>query len=345
MIDHEQAALCRQRWDRIAKPLRSLGQFEELVCRLAGIQKSVEVRLDRRVCLVVCADNGVLAEGVSQTTSAITALQSASIAQGNGTVNTMARVANCDVVAVDVGILSDVEEPGLLRRKLRRGTGNIARGPAMTLQEMEGTIQTGIDLVGEMKAKGYQIVCTGEMGIGNTTTTSAVASVLLGVDPEVMTGRGAGLSDEGLRRKLDAVRRAISVNKPDPEDPKDVLMKLGGLDIASMVGIYLGGAAHGLPIVVDGVISSVAALLAMRINPAAQGYMLASHLSREPAAGLVMEALGLHPLIHADLALGEGTGAVALLPLIDLALAVYQRNYTFDQLQMEAYTFQGGDKA
>ena len=342
MMDQEQAALCRQRWDRIAKPLRSLGYLEELVIQLAGIQRTVDVRLDRRVCLVVCADNGVLAEGVSQTTADITALQSRSIAQGNGTVNTMATAANCDVVAVDVGINSDLDEPRLLRRKAGHGTGNIATGPAMTWAQMEQTIATGIDLVREMEAKGYQIICTGEMGIGNTTTTSAVASVLLKVYPERMTGRGAGLSDEGLQRKLSAVRRAIAVNQPNPDDPKDVLHKLGGYDIAALTGIFLGGAVHRMPIVVDGVISCVAALLALRINPDCRPYLIASHLSREPAAAMVMEALGLRPLIHADMALGEGTGAVALLPILDLALSVYQRNFTFDQLQMEAYTPQGG---
>lgn len=342
-MNHNIEALCRQRWDRIAKPLRSLGQLEELVIRLAAIQGTLDVRVDRRVCLVLCADNGVLAEGVSQTTADITALQSASIAQGNGTVNIMARAARCDVLAVDVGILTDVDEPRLLRRKAGYGTGNIAQGPAMTAAQLQQSIDTGIALVNEMKQQGYQIICTGEMGIGNTTTTSAVASVLLGIDPQLMTGRGAGLSDEGLVRKLSAVRRAIAVNQPDPEDPQDILMKLGGFDIAVMVGLYLGGAAHGLPVVVDGVISSVAALLAARIDPGCRDYMIASHLSREPSALLVLEALGLRPLIHAEMALGEGTGAVALLPLMDLALAVYQRNHTFDELQMEAYTPQGGE--
>lgn len=337
MTKQNAAALCKQRWNQIAKPLYSLGRLEDLVCKLAAIQGNPDVRLDKRVCLVVCADNGVLAEGVSQAPASVTALQSVSIAKGQGSVNAMARAAHCDVVAVDVGMLHDVEEPLLLRRKAACGTGNIAKGPAMTSQQLEQTLQTGMDLVGQMKAQGYQIICTGEMGIGNTTTTAAVASVLLGIDPGSITGRGAGLSDEGLKRKLQAVRSAIACNQPAAGDPKDILRKLGGFDIAAMTGIFLGGALHQLPIVVDGVISSVSALLAARIRPDSLDYMLASHISREPAARLIMDALGLAPVIDASLALGEGTGAVALLPLLDLALAVYQQNSTFDQLQMEAY--------
>ena len=285
MIDREAALKCQRRWDNIAKPLHSLGHLERLVCRLAGIQGSPDVRIDRRVCLVVCADNGVVAEGVSQAPAAVTALQSASIARGQGSVNAMARAADCDVVAVDVGILSDVEEPKLIRRKAACGTASIVNGPAMTPEQLEQTLKTGMDLVGEMKARGYQIICTGEMGIGNTTTTAAV----------------------------------------------------GGFDIAALAGIFLGGALHRMPIVLDGVISSVSALLAVRIDPACRDYLLASHLSREPAAGLVMDCLGLSPVLHADLALGEGTGAVALLPLLDQALAVYHQNSTFDQLQIEPY--------
>lgn len=343
MIDQDSVARCQARWNNIAKPLGSLGEMEQIVCRLAGMQRTDDVRIDRRACLVVCADNGVLEEGVAQAPAHITALQSASIAKGGGSVNAMARAARCDVVTVDVGINTDLAIPEILTRKAGRGTGNIAKGSAMTAEQMEATLQTGIDLAGEMKDKGYQILCTGEMGIGNTTTTSAVASVLLGVDPEIMTGRGAGLSDEGLRRKLDAIRRAIAVNRPDPRNPRDVLQKLGGFDIAAMAGIFLGGRRHQVPVVMDGVISCVSALLALRMQPECRDYMLASHQSREPAAQLVLRELGLTPMIHAGLALGEGTGAVSVLPLIDLALAVYHQNSTYEQLGMDAYQPLGGE--
>lgn len=341
-MDHQAARLCKKRWDNIAKPLSSLGRLEDLVCRLAAIQGTPEVRIDRRVCLVVCADNGVVAEGVTQADAGVTALQAASIARGHASVNAMARAARCDVVAVDVGMNTDPVEPLLLRRKAACGTGNIAKGPAMTREQTEATLQTGMDLVLEMKDAGYQILCMGEMGIGNTTTTAAMASVLLGLPPTQVTSRGAGLSDAGLTRKLLAVEAAIAVNQPDPGDPRDVLQKLGGFDIAAMAGICLGAARHRMPVVVDGVIAAVSALAAVGMDPACRDYLLASHQSREPAAGLVLEALELAPILQADMALGEGTGAVALLPLLDLALAVYHQNSTFDMLQIEAYQPQGG---
>jgi nicotinate-nucleotide--dimethylbenzimidazole phosphoribosyltransferase len=337
MFDASFAALCKQRWDRIAKPLGSLGKLEDIVCRLAGIQHTLEVNINQRVCLVMCADNGVVAEGVAQTDASVTAMQSARIAQGQGSVNAMARTARCDVVTVDVGINTDLNIPEILTRKAGHGTGNIAIGPAMTEEQLQKTLHTGINLVDEMKAKGYQIICTGEMGIGNTTTTSAVASVLLGVDPKQITGRGAGLSDAGLARKLDAIRRAILVNQPDVNNAQDVLCKLGGFDIAALTGIFLGAYHHQMPIVMDGVISCLSALLAVRIEPRCHDYLLASHQSREPAAQLILTELNLTPLLHADMALGEGTGAVALLPLIDMALAVYRQKSTFEQLNMKPY--------
>ena len=342
MTDQHAARLCRERWNAIAKPLFSLGRLEEAVCRLAAIQGTPEVDIGRRVCLVVCADNGVVSEGVTQADAGVTALQAACIARGGASVNAMARAANCDVLAVDVGMLTEPEEPRLLRRKAARGTGNMAKGPAMTVEQLEATLKTGMDLAREMQEQGYQIICMGEMGIGNTTTTAAMASVLLGQPPEAVTSRGAGLSDAGLVRKLAAVQSAIRVNRPDPKDPRDVLRKLGGFDIAAMAGICLGAEQHRMPVVVDGVIAAVAALAAVRMSPGCRDYLLASHLSREPAAGLALEALGLQPLIHADMALGEGTGAVALLPLLDLALAVYRGSNTFSALKMPAYQPQGG---
>ncbi len=337
MFDKHFVTLCKQRWDGIAKPLGSLGKLEDIVCQLAGIQRTLDVSIDRRVCLVMCADNGVVAEGVTQTDASITAMQSARIAQGQGSVNTMARLARCDVVAVDVGINTDLNIPDILTRKAGHGTDNIAKGPAMTEEQLQQTLRTGINLVGEMKAKGYQIICTGEMGIGNTTTTSAVASVLLGVEPQRITGRGAGLSDAGLARKLDAIQRAIAVNQPDANNAHDVLRKLGGFDIAALTGTFLGGHYHQMPIVMDGVISCLAALLAVRMEPRCHDYLFASHQSREPAAQLVLAELNLAPLLHADMALGEGTGAVAVLPLLDMALAVYNHESTFEQINMKPY--------
>lgn len=329
---------CERHWNEVGKPLYSLGHFERIVSQLGGIQHTENVQLDKRAILVLCADNGVVAEGVTQTDSSITALNSKSIARGNACINAFARSAQADVIAVDVGINTDEDCPELLSRKAAHGTRNMAKEPAMTTQEMEQSLATGMALVKELKEKGYKIICTGEMGIGNTTTSSAMAALLLNKPVEDVTGRGAGLSDEGLQRKLAAIHRAFEVNKPDAGDPKDVLAKVGGLDIAVMTGVFLGGAKYEMPIVIDGFISSVAALTASMIDPESKKFMLASHMGREPACRFVLETLGKSACITADLALGEGTGAAALLPLIDLALAVYHQSSTFAKLEMDAYT-------
>ena len=213
----------------------------------------------------------------------------------------------------------------------------MTKGPAMTREQAVKGIEAGIAMVEELKEKGYQILATGEMGIGNTTTSSAVASVLLKQSVESMTGRGAGLTSEGLVRKIAAIRKAIEVNQPDPEDAVDVLAKVGGLDIAGMTGVFLGGAVYHIPVVMDGFISCVAALIAMEICPAAGDYIIASHVSKEPAAHLILEHMKKEAILHADMCLGEGTGAVALFPILDLAAAVYSSMSTFDEIHVEQY--------
>ena len=234
------------------------------------------------------------------------------------------------------------EVPGTIVRKTRSGTDNLATGPAMTQKDAEAAILTGIDIIRELKEKGYKIIATGEMGIGNTTTSAAVLSVFTGKTPEEVTGRGAGLSDEGLKRKISAIRRGIEINRPDKNDPLDVLSKVGGLDICGLAGLYLGGALYRVPVIIDGFISAVAALAAARIAPISAFAMLASHVSAEPASRLVLELLGKKPLICAEMRLGEGTGAVCALPLLDMALAEYGGMSTFSDIGIEAYTPQGG---
>ena len=324
------------RWDHVAKPLHSLGRLEKLIVQIAGIQQTEDVRIDRRCALVFCADHGVVAEGVAQSASDVTALVAQSIADGTANINLMASVSGTDVFAVDMGMLMPVE--GTINRRVAPGTQNMACMPAMTRKQAQEALQAGSDLVGEMKNRGYQLIATGEMGIGNTTASTAMACALLGYSPEELTGRGAGLSDEGLLRKRSVIAQALQIHRPDPCDPLDVLAKVGGLEIAGMAGAFLGGMHHGVPIVVDGVISAVAALTAARICPETTEYMLASHMSREPAMARIMEELNLHPILHADLALGEGTGAVALIPMLDMALRVYHGPHTFEDLGMEAYT-------
>lgn len=335
------AQAARRHWYSVAKPLNSLGVLEDMVVKLAGIQGTEQVEIDRRCCLTFCADNGVVQEGVTQTDSSVTASVARSIARGTGNICQMARVARCDVFPVDVGMLQQVDDPRVIDRRVAAGTGNIAVGPAMTGDQCRAAIRAGEELACEMAEKGYKLIATGEMGIGNTTTASAVACALTGEAVTRMTGRGAGLSDEGLGRKRAAIERALNVNRPDPQDARDVLMKVGGFDIAAMAGAFLGGAKCGVAVLVDGFISSVAALCAQRMMPETKDFMLATHVSREPAGALMLEALGLTPVITAGMALGEGTGAVAAMPLIDMALAVY-RGATFDDIQVRAYQPLGG---
>ena len=335
-----QAAL--RRWDAVAKPLGSLGVFERVIAQIAAIQGTADVQLTPRCALVFCADHGVVAQGVSQSQSDVTARVAAAVAQGASNINLMAQAAQTDVFAIDMGMVQPVA--GTIDRRQGCGTADFSQGPAMSRAQTENALQAGIDLVGDMKARGYRLIATGEMGIGNTTASSALASVLLDEDPDRLTGRGAGLSDEGLHRKRAVIRQAIERNLPDAKDPLDVLAKLGGFEIAGMAGAFLGGAIHGVPVVIDGMISSISALIAARICPESKRFMLASHLSREPAAARIMQELQAFPVIRADLALGEGTGAVMLFPLLDMALRLYAGSHTFDSLGMAAYTPQEDKK-
>lgn len=326
---------CIARFDSVAKPVGSLGQLETLLARIAAAQRTAEPDFARRCVLVFCADNGVVAQGVAQSDADVTAAIARMMAAGKSSVCVMAAAAGAQVFPVDVGMRDTVE--GLLPRKLAPGTGDIALGPAMDRETALAAIALGAELVREKKEAGYRLIATGEAGIGNTTTAAAMACVLLDRPPQELTGRGAGLSDLGLARKKEAITRAIACNRPDPRDPLDVLAKVGGLDIAAMTGVFLGGAAWGVPVVMDGVISAVAALCAVRLAPLTRDYILPSHMSAEPAGELLCRALELEPVLRAGMRLGEGTGAAALFPLLDLAAAVYTRAATFSDIAVEAY--------
>ena len=330
----------RKQWDRIAKPLHSLGLLEDLVVRIAGIQGTPDVRIDHRSALVFCGDHGVVRKGVSQTDSKVTAIVAKSIVEGSGNINLMASTVHTDVLPVDMGMLTKVE--GMIDRRAGSGTADITEGPAMSRAQAEDAIAAGMELMGTLTGQGCQIAVIGEMGIGNTTAASAVASVLLHLPPETVTGRGAGLSDAGLRRKIDAIRRAIEINQPDADDPVDVLAKVGGFELAGMTGAYLGGMKNHIATIPDGMIPAVSALAAARIDPAVIPTLLPGAVSKEPADQMILDELGLEPVIHARTALGEGTGGILLLPLLDMALKVYHGPHTFDALEMEAYTPQGG---
>ncbi len=333
-LDADAMVQCRKRWNSLAKPIHGLGRLEDLIVQVAGIQRTADIRLERKALLVLCADNGVTAEGVTQTGQEVTAVVARNFLTGQTTACIMAERAGADVYPIDVGM---AEATPVRRLGSAYGTKNMRWEPAMTRAETEAAIQTGIDLVREKKEQGYHILATGEMGIGNTTTSSATASVLLGIAPEAMTGRGAGLDEQGYARKKQVISEAIMRHQPDPSDPVDVLSKIGGFDLAGLTGVFLGGAIYEMPIIIDGFISSVAALAAVCISPVVKNYMMASHVSGEPAAAEVLQALELKPVIHGQMSLGEGTGALTLYPLLDMAADVYQKMCTFQETSIEPY--------
>ncbi len=327
--DESARRAARSRWNACAHPLGGLGLLESMVEDMAALTGSPELSLCPRSLLVFCADNGIVAQGVSQCGREVTAAVARGLAEGTTPAGRMARIARCRVVPVDVGIRDFPGCPGVLDRRIRNGTGDISLGSAMTREEGLEAIRTGIRLVEEEGEKGTRLLAVGEMGIGNTSTAAAVTAALLELPVEELAGRGAGLSGEGLRRKREALKRALAVNAPDPGDPLDVLCKVGGLDIAALCGVCLGGALWRIPIVLDGAITGAAALCALRLCPQAGQALFASHLSSEPISALLLGELGKPPLLTAGMHLGEGCGALALLPLLDMALAVYQGAATF----------------
>lgn len=335
---YEQAAF---RWSKVAKPLNSLGILEEDIMKIASVQGTVMPNLEKKALVLFCADNGVVEEGVTQTGQDVTAAVTANFTRGESCSCLMAERAGADVIPVDIGVASDLGPLGkshpLIDRKIRRGTHNFTKEPSMSRREAMIAFLTGVDLVRVLKRSGYGIVATGEMGIGNTTTSSAVAAVLLDEDPAKVTGKGAGLSEEGLARKLEAIRTGIRQWNPNPGDGLDILSKVGGFDLAGLAGVFFGGAVYRLPVVIDGLISAAAAAVAAVMDCRVKEYMLAAHVSAEPAGEGLLRFLEQKPVIQAGLCLGEGTGALALLPLLDMALAVYRKMCTFSEMEIEEY--------
>lgn len=321
----------KRKWLTVAKPLYSLGRLETLISQIVSITGDIDAKADKKALVIMCADNGVVSEGVTQCGQAITAMVAGNFMKRKACVSIMSEYVGCDLFPIDIGIAEDIPDLSVSEKKIRYGTNNIAIGPAMSRGETVRAIETGIETVKELKDKGYNLIATGEMGIGNTATSSAVVSVLLDKRPDEVTGRGAGLSSAGLDKKIKTIKKAIEVNNPDKNDIIDVITCVGGLDIAGLCGVFLGGAAYHVPVIIDGFISAVAALCAYRLCPAVIDYMISSHASAEPAAKAVLDALGLIPYIDCGMFLGEGSGAVALMPLIDMALGIYRNMQTFDE--------------
>ena len=325
--DERLAAAARQRLDSLTKPRGSLGRLEELAVRLVVITGNPMPRLDAPVIFTLAADHGVATEGVSAYPQAVTAQMVENFARGGAAVNVLARHVGARVVVANFGVASQLgDDAGILARSIGPGTRSITKGPAMTRDEAIRAIAEGAALV---DAAAPDCVGTGEMGIGNTTAASALTAALTGADPAMVTGRGTGVADDVWVAKVEAVRRALAVNRPDARDALGVLTAVGGFEIAGLVGVVLAGAARRVPVVLDGFIATAAGLVAARLAPAARSYLIAAHRSGEPGHVRVLEALGLTPYLELGMRLGEGTGAALGIGLLRAALACYGEMATF----------------
>lgn len=327
-LDEDAMAKARERQAQLAKPPGSLGRLEELSVQLAGITGKVHNKIVKRHLLVFAADNGVAAEGVSSAPQSVTLMQTINLTRAKTGASTLAKHFGCGITVCDVGVNADIREPAVLNRKIAYGTQNIAVGPAMTKEQSVRAIMIGMELA---KSADADVLGIGEMGIGNTTTSSAVLSVLLDVDVEAVTGRGGGITDQGFLKKKAVIRQAIQVNQPDPNDVIDVLTKVGGFDIAAMCGAFIGAAATGRPVVIDGFISAVAALCACKLCPNVRGYLIPSHASYEIGYKLAMDAMELQPLFLLGMRLGEGSGCPLAFQVLDAACAIINDMATFDE--------------
>jgi nicotinate-nucleotide--dimethylbenzimidazole phosphoribosyltransferase len=323
------------RWNAIAKPLHSLGNLEDMLVQIAGITGKDIFDFGKKALIAMCADNGVVAEGVTQTGQEVTAIVAENFLDEQSCAAIMCKHTGADIFPIDIGMA--VDTPRVEKHKIAYGTKNMAVEPAMTRQEAVDAIEVGIAKVKELSERGYSLIATGEMGIGNTTTSSAIASVLLDIPPKEVTGHGAGLSKEGYEKKLHVIEHAIALHQPKKDDVIDVLSKVGGFDLAGLTGVYLGSAAFHIPVIIDGFISAVAALMAVRLAPDCADYLIASHVSAEPAGMMVLDALGKKPSLTCNMCLGEGTGAVLLFPLLDMAAEIYHKMGTFEDNAIDAY--------
>jgi len=338
-------------WDKKAKPLEGLGQFERITSQILAINERVELPSLKKVLVVMCGDHGIVEEGVSQCGQEVTLSVAKLLGINKSTASKMAAFSGTDCIPVDVGINTSEKLEGVRDCKVRPGTENFLKGPAMSQEEAIKAIEAGINIARECKEKGYNLLATGEMGIGNTTAGTAVLCALTGVSVESFTGRGAGLSNEGLNKKIQVIKKALSkygfdsegIGKQSLDDKEyalDVMAKVGGLELAAMTGLFIGGAVYGLPVMIDGALSAVSALTAKYIMPESLGYMIPSHSGREKATGYVLDVLGLKPLINGDMALGEGTGALMAIPPIEIALDYYSNATSFEEGKIQQYVRQ-----
>jgi len=329
-LDREAIAEARARQDRLTKPQGSLGRLEELSIQLAGIQGKPIPQIRHKAIITMAGDHGVVAERVSAFPQQVTAQMVYNFLSGGAGINVTARQIGARIIVVDMGVATELEpNPQLLARKVAFGTQNMSQGPAMTREQAVTAIETGIEVVASEVAKGLDIVGTGDMGIGNTTASSAICAVMTEKPVAEVTGRGTGIADEQLTYKIEIINRALAVNQPDPKQPLDVLAKVGGFEIGGLVGVMLAAAAHRIPVVIDGFISGAAALIATALSPGLRDFLIAAHVSAEAGHHLLLKHLGLKPLLDLGMRLGEGTGAALGIFLSETAARVLAEMSTF----------------
>ena len=330
-IDEHAAQQARARQNSLTKPPGSLGRLEEISIQLAGMKADPLPNVDRKAVIIMAADHGVALEGVSAFPAEVTPQMVMNFLSGGAAINVLARQAGASVTIVDIGVAADFDPAlaGLWHRKVARGTSNMAKGPAMTRADAEKALACGMDVLAEVAKEGLDLIATGEMGIGNTTPSSAIISVMTGLPVAKVTGRGTGLDDAGISRKIRVIENAIALNRPDPKNALDVLSKVGGLEIAGLAGVMIAAASRRIPVVVDGFISSAAAMIAVGLVPDVRNYLLSGHQSVEIGHQAMLRHLGLTPLIDLDLRLGEGTGAVLAFHLVEAASRILREMATF----------------
>jgi len=322
----------RERLDKMAIPRGSLGRLEEFAQRVAAITGALSPEIKNKTVVVFAGDHGVVEEGVSIFPQHVTMQMVHNFNRGGAGINVLARQAGANVVVVDIGVVGDLDnKEGLLLKKVARGTKNITKTHAMTREEALKALLIGVDLACDLKSQKVEIIGTGDMGIGNTTPSSAITAVLTGQEVEDVTGRGTGVNDKMLANKITVIKKAIQINKPDPNDPLDVLAKVGGFEIAGIAGLIIGSAFHRIPVVIDGFISTTAAMLAVSLKSAIKEYLFASHKSVECGHTILLERLQQKPILDLSMRLGEGTGAVLGINLIESGVRIINEVLTFDE--------------
>ncbi|MCB2339532.1 nicotinate-nucleotide--dimethylbenzimidazole phosphoribosyltransferase [Clostridium estertheticum] len=329
----------KKAWDRLdslSKPIGSLGELENIIAKMAGITGNIHNKINKKNVVIMCSDNGVVEENVSNCPKIVTATVTNNFTKKITGVYVLSKFSGSDITVVDVGIDADLNNPKVINKKIAYGTMNMMKGPAMTREQTIKAIEVGIETVDNLVLDGYNLIGTGEMGVGNTATSAAILSVFSGLEVEESVGKGSGITEDQFINKKRVIKRSIEVNNPDRNDVIDVISKVGGFDIAGLCGCFLAAAKNRVPIVIDGFIASAAALCAYKLNPLVIGYIFASHLSAEPGAAFIMKEIGLKPMLNLNMRLGEGSGCPLAFNIIEAALYTMDNMGTFEDAKLDS---------